>query len=384
MFAVNVGVVGRPRVVDGDAAEAGQHAEVVDAFRAALGVTGDKGVLVGAGAVHPVQLARHSQPGLVETHHLGAGELVTHVGQRPVEAPGGPLGERGDGTTRQWGAEQFGQGLGGAFLGQELPDVQIHHDRGDPRPVLHRGVHPGRCLTPGALPAHAFPLHQLVLGHLDAYRRQVELLAPLHGGDRPACQRTPATGARPRFMYHLVFWLGHLPKRRPVVAVSRVGSTATTGRRFGRWPTHPTMAVCWSYQSRRPTAPPTRRYESEPAATRRGSRSAPHEAKRPARQAPHTTGAADRSAQTDTTTRTPQPLTPQGTRRVTHNSDREQRSPRRDQLPVVLPCSCSASRPAWARLVSRLGSSRNAVTYAITRCRSPATPSPYMSQTNTT
>src|SRR6266511_2683854 len=130
MFAVNVGVVGRPRVVDGDAAEAGQHAEVVDAFRAALGVTGDKGVLVGAGAVHPVQLARHSQPGLVETHHLGAGELVTHVGQKPVEAPGGPLGERGDGTTRQWGAEQFGQGLGGAFLGQELPDVQIHHDLG--------------------------------------------------------------------------------------------------------------------------------------------------------------------------------------------------------------------------------------------------------------
>src|SRR6266545_1560226 len=90
MFAVNVGVVGRPRVVDGDAAEAGQHAEVVDAFRAALGVTGDKGVLVGAGAVHPVQLARHSQPGLVETHHLGAGELVTHVGQQPVEAPRGP------------------------------------------------------------------------------------------------------------------------------------------------------------------------------------------------------------------------------------------------------------------------------------------------------
>src|SRR6266508_1831751 len=226
MFAVNVGVVGRPRVVDGDAAEAGQHAEVVDAFRAALGVTGDKGVLVGAGAVHPVQLARHSQPGLVETHHLGAGELVTHVGQKPVEAPGGPLGERGDGTTRQWGAEQFGQGLGGAFLGQELPDVQIHHDRGDPRPVLHRGVHPGRCLTPGALPAHAFPLHQLVLGHLDAYRRQVELLAPLHGGDRPACQRTPATGARPRFVYHLVFWLGHLPKRRPVVAVLPTRLTA--------------------------------------------------------------------------------------------------------------------------------------------------------------
>src|SRR6266498_1876480 len=282
MFAVNVGVVGRPRVVDGDAAEAGQHAEVVDAFRAALGVTGDKGVLVGAGAVHPVQLARHSQPGLVETHHLGAGELVTHVGQKPVEAPGGPLGERGDGTTRQWGAEQFGQGLGGAFLGQELPDVQIHHDRGDPRPVLHRGVHPGRCLTPGALPAHAFPLHQLVLGHLDAYRRQVELLAPLHGGDRPACQRTPATGARPRFVYHLVFWLGHLPKRRPVVAVL---------------PTRLTAGLLT--------------------------------------QRPHTTGAADRSAQTDTTTRTPQPLTPQGTRRVTHNSDREQRSPRRDQLPRV-------------------------------------------------
>src|SRR6266511_3803461 len=291
MFAVNVGVVGRPRVVDGDAAEAGQHAEVVDAFRAALGVTGDKGVLVGAGAVHPVQLARHSQPGLVETHHLGAGELVTHVGQKPVEAPGGPLGERGDGTTRQWGAEQFGQGLGGAFLGQELPDVQIHHDRGDPRPVLHRPGWTPRCAARTRIPAP--PAGARSPRCVSAAGRTAGAAPRRRSAGLSANTRNRWT-AKVRVPPRVLAWPpAEASSRRGRAAHPAYGrsSYATTSASAPAWPTHPTMAVCWSYQSRRPTAPPTRRYESEPAATRRGSRSAPHEAKRPARQAPHTTGA---------------------------------------------------------------------------------------------
>jgi hypothetical protein len=43
----------------------------------------------------------------------------------------------------------------------------------------------------------------------------------------------------------------------------------------------------------------------------------------------------------------------------------------------------SAVSPAWARRASNTGSSRRAVTQAMTRSRSPATPSPYMSQART-
>jgi len=150
---------------------------------------------------------------------FAGGEFVPHLAREPVETPGRPVGERRDGTARQWGTEQLRQGLGGAFLGPELPDVQIHDDRGDARAVLDRGVHPGGCLGPGALPAHAFALHGLMPGHLDADRRQVELLAPLDGGDRPPGKRTPTTSARPGLVCNLVLGLGDLPQRGPVVAV---------------------------------------------------------------------------------------------------------------------------------------------------------------------
>ena len=58
MLGVEVGVIGRPGVVHRDPAEPAQDPGVVDAVAAAFGVAGDQGVLAGAGAVHPVQLAR--------------------------------------------------------------------------------------------------------------------------------------------------------------------------------------------------------------------------------------------------------------------------------------------------------------------------------------
>ena len=40
-----------------------------------------------------------------------------------------------------------------ALLGQELPDVEVEHDRSDPRPVLHRRGHPLRRHGAGGAPA---------------------------------------------------------------------------------------------------------------------------------------------------------------------------------------------------------------------------------------
>jgi hypothetical protein len=49
MLDVEVGVIGRPRVVHGDAAEPAAHTSIVDTSPTTLGVAGDQGVFAGAG-----------------------------------------------------------------------------------------------------------------------------------------------------------------------------------------------------------------------------------------------------------------------------------------------------------------------------------------------
>ena len=51
--------------------------------------------------------------------------------------------ERGNGAAGDRHAEQFGQGVGGAVLRQELPGVQVGADRGDVRAVARGRVHAG-------------------------------------------------------------------------------------------------------------------------------------------------------------------------------------------------------------------------------------------------
>jgi len=47
---------------------------------------------------------------------------------------------------------------------------------------------PSGAGDPGAVPAVAFPLDQLMLGHPDLHRQQVEDLAALHRSHQPARQ----------------------------------------------------------------------------------------------------------------------------------------------------------------------------------------------------
>ena len=58
-------------------------------------MTGDQSVFVGAGAVHPVQLALHPQPGLVETGHLGLGDLVLDLVEELLQTLGCTSSTRG-------------------------------------------------------------------------------------------------------------------------------------------------------------------------------------------------------------------------------------------------------------------------------------------------
>ena len=78
----------------------------------------------------------------------------------------------------------------------------------------------------GALPAPAFPLGQLMPGHLDRDSGQVEDLAALHPGDRPSRQPGPAPAAAARLMADLPVRPGHLRQRRPRMPVLPAGLTA--------------------------------------------------------------------------------------------------------------------------------------------------------------
>ena len=111
-------------------------------------------------------------------------------------------------------------------LDRNCPGVQVHDDRSDPRPVLHRRLRAGRRRALGALPAAAFPLDQLMLGHLGAHRLQVEDLAALHPGHRPSRQPGPAPAAAARLMADLPVRPGHLRQCRPLMPVLPAGLAA--------------------------------------------------------------------------------------------------------------------------------------------------------------
>ena len=100
-------------------------------------------------------LPGHAQAGLVEPGHLGLGDPVADLVEEPVEPVGGAPGHRRHGAIGDRGAEQLGQRRRGALLGQELPDIQVEDDRGDPRPVLHRRRHPLRRRAAGGGPARS-------------------------------------------------------------------------------------------------------------------------------------------------------------------------------------------------------------------------------------
>jgi hypothetical protein len=78
----------------------------------------EQGVLAGACAVQP---AVHPEPGLVEPGHLAGHDLASGV-LRELAEPGGRAGGNArHRPRRQRDAEQLGQHLRGALLGQELP-----------------------------------------------------------------------------------------------------------------------------------------------------------------------------------------------------------------------------------------------------------------------
>ena len=215
MPGIDVGVIRGPGVVHGNTVEPAEHPGVVDALLAAFGVAGDQGVLVSAGAMHPVQLAGHPQPGLVESGHLSLGHTVTHHIEELVQPVGRPLRHGRHGAFGDRGAEQFGQRLRGALLRQELPNIEVEDDRGDPRPVLHRRCHTLGSGAAGRRPTRTAACDQLMLGHLHRHRRQVEHLPPFHTHLRRARQGSAAPRTRAGLVPHPLVRIIDQSQRRP-------------------------------------------------------------------------------------------------------------------------------------------------------------------------
>jgi len=118
----------------------------------------------------------------------------------PSSPPGGARAHRRNGARRDGGAEQLGQRGRGAGLGQELPDVEVDHDRADPRPVLDRRADALGCLAGGDRAATASALDELLLD--DAHRdwRDVEHLPTPHPDQHGTLEARPASPARPRLV----------------------------------------------------------------------------------------------------------------------------------------------------------------------------------------
>ena len=86
MFDGQVRVVRRPRVMHRDTTEPVDDTEDSHPFTAAFFMADDQGVLVGAGAVHPVQLTGDPEPGLVEADHIRAGQPPADLIEEPAQA----------------------------------------------------------------------------------------------------------------------------------------------------------------------------------------------------------------------------------------------------------------------------------------------------------
>jgi hypothetical protein len=172
---------------------------------------------IGGRRVHPRQLPRGPQPGLVEVRHLGPGDPVgdhrDHLIDDHLGGPGRPGRDR---PGRHVRTEQVTQRRRSTPLGQELAVEQVHPDPGQPRPVLHRRVHPGRCGSLGDRPARAFPDDQIVLGHLQRDRLgQVEHLPRLHPDHSRTGQIAAAPGAGVRFVPTPARGVGDRLQRQP-------------------------------------------------------------------------------------------------------------------------------------------------------------------------
>jgi hypothetical protein len=76
--------------MDGDPGEGRQDPHRLHRLRAAPGVHHQQGVPAGPGAVHPVQSARHPEPGLIKPGDIAGSDVVADPLEEAIQLPGRP------------------------------------------------------------------------------------------------------------------------------------------------------------------------------------------------------------------------------------------------------------------------------------------------------
>jgi site-specific DNA recombinase len=176
-----VGVVAGPAVMRGPPLEARPDANRLGGRVPALGMPGQMGEPARAVDVQPVQLALDAHAGLIGVLVRPCRDEIGDVGHGGRQGDGRLSHPRDDAAIADGAGEQVGQRLARALLGHQLVLVEI--DRHGPRV---RAVLDGRADLRGTNAAAECPtgrathLLHLVLGHLQAPRRHVVHLAPLH------------------------------------------------------------------------------------------------------------------------------------------------------------------------------------------------------------
>jgi len=121
--------------------------------------------------------------------------------RKPVSSPQSPRASPahpGDGGGDQLDAEQISHQFDQTILGQQLVVQQIHHERRDPRAILHRRVDPIGKRGAGVRPATgAHAVMGAMLGddersRLGQVKHLASVVAATHGG-RP-CRTAGRTG----------------------------------------------------------------------------------------------------------------------------------------------------------------------------------------------
>jgi hypothetical protein len=166
-----------------------------------------------------VQLPRDPQPGLIDVHHVRAGQAVTDPLDelRIRQGVTGPGVGGGDRTGRHHHPEQITHRLRSVGLHPEQRLLQIHRRSIDPGPVLHRRVDPVRRRARRDTPTAAATRHDPMPGDPDPDLGQVEHLPHRHPGHRGNTQivTTPATTGR--LMRQPRVRDGNLPQRPAIM-----------------------------------------------------------------------------------------------------------------------------------------------------------------------
>ncbi len=257
--------------MDGDPGEGRQDPHRLHRFLPAPLMHHEQGVLTGAGAVHPVQPARHPEPGLIEPGDRAGGDVLAGPLQEPLQPPGGPGGEGGDRPSDSGMPNSSASACAVRFLDRNCPAYRQMMTAATRGPYCTGASAPSGAAPRVRVPAAAFPLDQLMLGDLHLHRRQVKDLAALHPGDRPARQRPPRTAAaRPGLMPLLPVRPAPPapapgPGARPARPAYARSSSAATATAAAAWPTRRRTADSRSSATSSAAGPQAQRPAPAPA-----------------------------------------------------------------------------------------------------------------------